>query len=58
MVRLGVAEGEASRRGVEFVTKFILSGGDKTRLEEEVRAVVADPASFLKILCAAPSPRL
>lgn len=48
MVRLGVAEGEASRRGVEFVTKFILKGGDKTRLEEEIRAIVADPASFLK----------
>lgn len=48
MVRLGVPEGESSRRGVEFVTKFILSGGDKTRLEEEVRTVVSDPASFLK----------
>jgi tRNA-splicing ligase RtcB len=48
MVRLGVPEGEAARRGVEFITKFILSGGDKTRLEEEVQAVVADPASFVK----------
>jgi tRNA-splicing ligase RtcB len=48
MVRLGVAEGEAARRGVEFVTRFILSGGDKTRLEEEIRAVVADPAAFRK----------
>lgn len=48
MVRLGVPSGEAIRRGVEFVTKFILSGGDRTRLDEEVTAVVRDPGAFVK----------
>jgi tRNA-splicing ligase RtcB len=48
LVRLGAPRGEPAHRGVEFVTRFILRGGDKTRLEEEVRAVLADPAVFLK----------
>jgi tRNA-splicing ligase RtcB len=43
---LGVPLGEAQRRAIDFITQFILRGGDKTRLEEEVRAIVASPASF------------
>src|SRR5689334_19021850 len=37
-VRLGVPLGEASRRATDFISKFILGGGDKSRLHEEVSA--------------------
>ena len=33
-IRLGVPLGEATRRATDFVSKFILGGGDKTRLEQ------------------------
>jgi len=65
--RLGAPRGEPAHRGVEFVTRFILRGGDKTRLEEEVKAVLANPSAFLKdplrgdfakaLLAAPPAPR-
>ena len=45
-IRLGIPLGEATRRATDFVAQFILSGGDKTRLEEEVKAIVANPALF------------
>ncbi len=45
-IRLGVPLGEATRRATDFVAKFILGGGDRTRLEAEVTAVVAQPAAF------------
>ncbi len=45
-IRLGVPLGEATRRATDFVAKFILAGGDKTRLEEEIKAIVANPAEF------------
>jgi tRNA-splicing ligase RtcB len=45
-IRLGVPLGEATRRATDFVSKFILGGGDKTKLQEEVSAVVADPTAF------------
>src|SRR5947208_7574537 len=47
LLRLGVPLGEATRRATDFISKFILSGGDKTRLTEEVTAVVAAPARFV-----------
>src|SRR5438067_5546271 len=47
-IRLGVPLGEATRRATDFVTSFILSGGDKTRLEEEVKAIIANPSAFIK----------
>ena len=62
---LGVPLGEATRRATDFVAKFILGGGDKTRLQEEVAAIVAKPAAFMedtlrgefaKALLHAPSP--
>ena len=46
-LRLGVPLGEATRRARDFISKFILGGGDKSRLREEVAAIVADPAAFL-----------
>src|ERR1051326_3392142 len=45
-LRLGVPLGEATRRATDFISRFILSGGDKTRLEEEVKAILADPSGF------------
>jgi len=46
LIRLGVPLGEAQRRAIDFISQFILRGGDKTRLEEEVRAIVANPGLF------------
>jgi tRNA-splicing ligase RtcB (3'-phosphate/5'-hydroxy nucleic acid ligase) len=46
-LRLGVPLGEATRRATDFVAKFILGGGDKSRLREEVAAVVANPSAFV-----------
>ena len=44
---MGVPLGEATRRATDFVSKFILSGGDKSRLYEEVAAIVANPSAFV-----------
>jgi hypothetical protein len=43
-IRLGIPLGEATRRATDFVSQFIHSGGDKTRLGEELKAIVASPA--------------
>ncbi len=45
-IRLGIPLGEATRRVAEFIGQFVRAGGDKARLEEEVKAVVANPAAF------------
>jgi len=45
-IRLGVPLGEATRRATDFVSKYILSGGDKTKLQAEVSAIVANPSAF------------
>jgi hypothetical protein len=41
-LRLGVPLGEATRRATDFVAIFILGGGDKSPLHEEVAAIVLD----------------
>src|SRR5712672_2825013 len=46
-LRLGVPLGQATRRATDFISKFILGGGDKSRLHEEVAAIVANPSAFL-----------
>src|SRR3989454_10327955 len=46
-LRLGVPLGEATRRATDFISKFILGGGDKSRLHEEVAAIVANPSAFV-----------
>src|SRR6266480_2621438 len=66
-LRLGVPLGEVTRRATDFVSKFILGGGDKSRLHEEVAAIVANPSPFVDdplrgefakaLLKAPPSPR-
>jgi len=45
-IHLGVPLGEATRRATDFISRFILGGGDKTRLEEEVKAIIANPGGF------------
>jgi tRNA-splicing ligase RtcB len=66
-IRLGVPLGEATRRATDFVSKFVLGGGDKTKLQEEVMAIVANPGTFVDdvlrgdfakaLLTAPPQPR-
>ena len=46
-LRLGVPLGEATRRATDFVAQFILGGGNKSRLREEVAAIIADPSAFV-----------
>jgi tRNA-splicing ligase RtcB len=46
-LRLGVPLGQATRRATDFISKFILGGGDKSRLHEEVAAIVANPSAFV-----------
>ena len=46
LISLGVPLGAAQRRATDFISKFILGGGDKTRLREEVAAIVRNPAAF------------
>ena len=45
LIRLGVPR-SAHRRAIDFIAAFLLKGGDKTRLEEEIQAIVANPALF------------
>jgi tRNA-splicing ligase RtcB len=45
-LRLGIPLGEATRRATDFVAKYVLRGGDKSKLEDEVKAIVANPAAF------------
>ena len=47
LTRLGVPPGAPQKLGMEFIVNFIARGGDPSRLEEEVAAVVANPAAFL-----------
>ena len=44
---LGVPLGEATRRATDFVAQYVLRGGDTAKLENEVKAIVANPAAFV-----------
>ncbi len=46
LIRLGVPLGEATRRATDFISRFILGGGDKTLLEEELKTILANPGGF------------
>jgi tRNA-splicing ligase RtcB len=48
LIRLGIPLGEAQRRGIDFISTYVLRGGDKTRLEQEVSAIVANPAAYVQ----------
>jgi tRNA-splicing ligase RtcB len=65
LLRLGVPLGEPLRRATDFISAYCLRGGDKSRLTQEIEAVVRDPAAFTddplrgefaKALLAAPPP--
>jgi tRNA-splicing ligase RtcB len=47
LIRLGVPPGEPTRRGMEFIARYILKGLDKASLEADVEAVVRKPAAFV-----------
>src|SRR5262245_54190763 len=44
--RLGQAI-NGKRRATDFISKFVLGGGDKSRLHEEIAAIVAGAEAFL-----------
>ena len=46
-LRLGVPLGQATRLATDSISKFILGGGDKSRLHEEGAAIVANPSAFM-----------
>jgi len=65
LLHLGVPLGEPMRRATDFVSRFVLGGGDKTRIAEEVKAILSNPPAFTddplrgefaKVLLAAPPP--
>ncbi len=47
LIRLGVPPGEATRRGMEFIARYILTGLDKSSLAADVQAVVRNPTAFV-----------
>ncbi|MEI8045448.1 MAG: hypothetical protein WCL11_28825, partial [Verrucomicrobiota bacterium] len=48
-IRLGIPLGESTRRATDFVSRFVLAGGDKTRLAEEVKGVASASVCGSKI---------
>lgn len=47
LIRLGVPHGEAIRRGIDFITRYILKTKDREGLRAAVEAVVANPSGHL-----------
>ena len=47
LIRLGVPPGEAMRRGLEYLTRYILKGLDKTALGADLEAVIRQPDRFV-----------
>lgn len=48
LIGLGVPSGEAMRRGLEFISRYILKGLDREGLDAAVKEVVANPAAFTR----------
>lgn len=46
LTRLGVPFGKAQRKALDFIANYVLKGGDRTRIEEEIRAILANPALY------------
>jgi len=46
LFRLGVPPGQPQRRAIDFISQYVLGGGDRSRLEDEIKAIVANPALF------------
>src|SRR3989442_13768460 len=51
LLRLGVPLGEPMRRATDFISQFVLSGADKVRIEDEVKAIVNNPSPFRADSC-------
>ncbi len=47
LIRLGVPPGDATRRGVDFISRYILKGLDKSKLLAEAEAIVKNPGQFV-----------
>ena len=47
LIRLSVPPGEAMRRGMDFISRYILRGLDKTALAADLEAVIKSPAGFV-----------
>jgi tRNA-splicing ligase RtcB len=47
LTRLGVPHGAPLKIGMDFIMNYIAGGGDPSRLEEEITAIIANPAAFL-----------
>ncbi len=47
LIRLGVPPGEATRRGMDYISRYILKGLDKTALAGDLEAIVATPANYV-----------
>lgn len=46
LIRLGVPPGEPTRRGMDFIARYILKGLDKAKLAGDVETVVRNPTAF------------
>jgi tRNA-splicing ligase RtcB (3'-phosphate/5'-hydroxy nucleic acid ligase) len=47
LIRLGVPPGEANRRGIDFISRYILKGLDKLKLPADLEAIVRNPSAFV-----------
>lgn len=47
LIRLGVPPGETSRRGIDYISRYILKGLDKTKLEGDLEAIIRSPGEFV-----------
>ncbi len=47
LIRLGVPPGEPMRRGLEYLTRYVLKGLDRAALAGDLESVVRDPAGFV-----------
>jgi len=45
LIRLGVPPGEPTRRGMDFISRYVLKGLDTAKLAEAIEAVVRDPSA-------------
>ena len=48
LIRLGVPPGEPTRRATDFISRYVLKGLDRSRLEEDVTAILHRPTEFEK----------
>ncbi len=48
LIRLGVPPGETNRRGIDFISRYILKGLDKAALQADLEAIIRAPGDFVK----------